>query len=72
MASSGQSFAHDELARLPGLDAFGAGAKLLRKDIGLLQDLTASAGIDAAPLLEPGARFTSRVDAAIRKKSGGT
>jgi 3-hydroxyisobutyrate dehydrogenase len=61
-ASSGRSLGLETLASLPRLSAFGHGAVLLRKDVGLLRELGA-ASTPANALSEMGEAFLAEVDA---------
>lgn len=62
-ASSGRSFAHDALARLPRLAAFAGGAALLAKDVGLLGELAGAAGVEVGRLTDNGRAFVAQVAA---------
>ena len=62
-ASSGGSFAHNALVRLRSLSGFGHGARLLRKDIGLLAALCGDAAITPPPMIAAGNRFVDRTGA---------
>jgi len=62
-ASSGGSFAHNALVRLRSLSGFGHGARLLRKDVGLLAELCRDAAIEPPPMIEVGERFVVRAGA---------
>ena len=59
-ASSGDSFGLRVLSALPALSAFANGARLLRKDVGLLRDACGGAGVSPPPMLDVGTRFLDR------------
>jgi 3-hydroxyisobutyrate dehydrogenase len=61
-ASSGNSFGLQVLSRLPDLCALANGARLLRKDVGLLQALCDGSGLMSPPMIAAGTRFLDRFD----------
>jgi 3-hydroxyisobutyrate dehydrogenase-like beta-hydroxyacid dehydrogenase len=56
-ASSGRSFAHSLYASLPEIAEFSAGAALLDKDTGILDDVATRAGLSAKRLTEFARQF---------------
>ena len=61
-ASSGDSFAADAYGRAGGLAGFARGARLLAKDMGILEAMAREAGGDPAALCETGRRFLAFFD----------
>ena len=68
-ASSGQSFAHDTLARMPKVSDFAFGAILLRKDVRLLQEVGTARGVPVGGLTKAANRFLDIVDAAVAHRN---
>jgi 3-hydroxyisobutyrate dehydrogenase len=63
-ASSGRSFAGETYRNAGGPAGFGHGARLLAKDLRILEALASEAGCDAEALSAAGRRFLALVGAA--------